>query len=78
MREKEWWEKNVPEKIFSVFAGILYGIWFAISRTIYSIYWLLRKFTTDVLKTVYGKFVALVAAIVFAWIIAQSLGVITH
>ena len=78
LRKREWWEKNWPEKIFSVFASIVYGAWFVVSRTVYGVYRLLLKLANDVLKTVYGKFVALIAGGIFLWLLAQFSGLIPH
>lgn len=78
MRKKDWWEKDWLEKAFLIFVGFFYGIWFVVSRTIYGICALFWKLATDVFESVYGKLVAFIAVIVFAWLIAQFSGLIAH
>ena len=78
MREKEWWQKNTGERVLTVIGGFFYGIWFVISRTIYGIYRLLRRLAVDVFTSVYGKIVAALAVVIFAWVVAAFTGLISR
>ena len=78
LRKKEWYEKGRFEKVLSISGSIFYGVWFIISRTVLVIYRFILKLAKDVLTHVYGKFVALLGAILFAWIIAESTGIFHH